>query len=595
MAPSLLPNIKPVNVPQTYAQALKLHQQGQLAEAGQLYAAILSVRPDHFDALHMLGLIKFAQGRLGEALQLVANAMRSRTPSPQILLNYGLVLNALNRHQEALEYFDRAIKLKSRFFEAHNYRGAALVALDRPEEALASFDRSTALRPDYAEACFNRGIALERLKRFDEALASYDRALVLRPNFAEALNNRGGVLRELERFDEALVSCDRALALQPHLTQALSTRGSVLNGLKRLGAALVSYDHALMVRPDDAEVHYNRGHTLTSLKRMDEALASYERAVSLRPDYAEAHWNEALLRLLTGDFSSGWPKYEWRWKRDSSSLSKHKFLQPLWLGEDVIRDKTILLHSEQGLGDAIQFCRYVPLVTARAGHVILEVERPLLKLMSDFAGAAQVICRGDTLPDFDFHCPLLSLPLAFGTQLETIPSSVPYLQAPPQNSRNWDTQLGVKDRPRIGVAWSGSTTNTRDRERSIDLRSLLPLLEVEATFVSLQKDVRGTDAALLKERSDILNFGDELRDFADTAALISELDLVISVDTSVAHLAGAMGKPVWILVTHIPDWRWLLDRDDSPWYPTVRLFRQPCIDDWESVITRVHEALGAMR
>ena len=355
-----------------------------------------------------------------------------------------------------------------------------------------------------------------------------------------------------------------------------------------------SYDRALMARPDDVEVHYNRGHTLTSLKRIDEALASYGRAISLRPDYAEAHWNEALLRLLAGDFSGGWAKYEWRWKKHLSLLSKRNLLKPLWLGDDTIRDKTILLHSEQGLGDAIQFCRYVPLVAARAAGVVFEVERPLWKLMNDFAGEVQVICRGDALPDFDFHCPLLSLPFAFGTRLETIPSGFPYLQAPSQTSTSWDNRLGPKDRPRIGLAWSGSAINTRDRERSIFLRELLPLLEAKATFVSLQKDVRSADAPLLKERSDIVHFADELRDFSDTAALISELDLVISVDTSVAHLAGAIGKPVWTMVTYIPDWRWMLDRDDSPWYPTMRLFRQPRTDDWQSVVVRVYEALSAI-
>ena len=594
MTPSPLPNTKLVNVPQTYVQALNLHQQGRLAEAEQLYAAILSARPDHFDALHMLGVLKLANGRLGEALQLLANAMRARAPSPQILVNYGLVLNALNRHQEALENFDRAIKLKSKFAEAHNNRGCALTALGRYEEALASCERAVVLRPDYAEACFNRGIALERLKRFEEALANYDRALTLRPNFAEALSNRGGVLRELKRFDEALASCDRALALQPNLAKALATRGNALSGLKRFDEALMSYDRALMAQPDDAETHYNRGHTLTSLKRINEAQSSYDRAVSLRPDYAEAHWNEALVRLLAGDFSGGWAKYEWRWKQGKSSSSQRNFLKPLWLGEDTIRDKTILLHSEQGLGDAIQFCRYVPLVAARGAGVIFEVERPLWKLMSDFVGSAQVICRGDPLPEFDLHCPLLSLPLAFGTRLETIPADVPYVQAPSQTSASWDNRLGPKDRPRIGIAWSGSALNTRDRERSISLRDLLSLLEIEATFVSLQKDVRSTDTALLNERRDILDFGDELRDFSDTAALISELDLVISVDTSVVHLAGAMGKPVWTLVTHIPDWRWLLDRDDTPWYPTMRLFRQPCVDDWQSVIVRVREALTAI-
>jgi hypothetical protein len=269
----------------------------------------------------------------------------------------------------------------------------------------------------------------------------------------------------------------------------------------------------------------------------------------------------------------------------------HTFLQPPWLGEDAISGKVILIHSEQGLGDTIQFCRYVPLVTARGAHVIFEVAPPLQKLMTGFAGTAQVISRGDPLPDFDLHCPLLSLPLAFGTKLETIPSDVPYLQAPSSALTNWDTRLGPKGRPRIGLVWSGNAINERDRERSIDLRSFLPLLDVEVTFVSLQKDVRAPDAALLRERGDILHLGDELEDFSATAELISQLDLVISVDTSVAHLAGALGKPVWILVTHIPDWRWLLDREDSPWYPTARLFRQPRLDDWDNVIIRVHEAL----
>jgi tetratricopeptide (TPR) repeat protein len=684
---------KALNVPQVLAQAVELHRQGRLADAERLYAAILAVRPDQFDALHYLGVIRLSQGQPGEALRLIATAMRSKAPSPQILFNQGLALSALNRPNEALESFDHAIKLKSKFPEAHNNRGVVLAALGRDEEALesyrkalaitpnyidalsnrgacltklkrhdealasydraltlqpdyaealynlgialealqrfdealasfdralavrhdfaeahcsrgstlrqlkqfdealASFDRALALQPDYVEALYNRGIALEDFKRFDEALASYDRALARRPNLAEAHSNRAGVLRHLERFSEALVSCDHALALQPNLAQALGTRGSVLNGLKRYDEALASYDRALAVWPDNAEIYFNRAHTLTTLKRFDEASANYDRAFALRPDYANAHLNDALVKLLTGDFARGWAKYEWRLRMESVASARRNFPQPLWLGDAAIRDKTILVHSEQGFGDTIQFCRYVPLVSARAGRVIFEVARPLRKLMADTAGTAQVISRGDPLPDFDVQVPILSLPLAFGTRLETIPSGTPYLQAPSQSAKNWDTRLGPKTRPRIGFAWSGNAENTRDRERSIGLRSLLPLLDIEATFVSLQKDIRAADAALLKERDDILHFGDELEDFSDTAGLISQLDLVISVDTGVAHLAGALGKPVWIMVTYIPDWRWLLDRDDSPWYPTVRLFRQSHIDDWEGTIARVHNAL----
>jgi tetratricopeptide (TPR) repeat protein len=686
-----------LNVPQVLAQAVELHQQGRLADAERLYTAILAVRPDQFDALHYLGVIKLAQGQPGEALQLIATAMRAKAPSPQILFNQGLALNALNRPLEALESFDHAIKLKTKFPEAHNNRGVLLAALGRDgealesyrkalaitpnyidalsnrgacltklkrfdealasydraivlkpdyvdafynrgvalealqrfgdalasydralalrpdfaealcsrgsalcqlkqfDQALASFDRALTLKPDHAEALYNRGIALEHFERFDEALASYDRALMLLPNLAAAHSNRAGVLRHLKRFGEALESCDRALALQPNLAQALSTRGSVLNGLKRYDEALASYDRALAVWPDNAEIYFNRAHTLTTLKRFDDASANYDRAIALRPDYANAHLNDALVKLLTGDFARGWEKYEWRLSMESVISSRRHFPQPLWLGEEIIRDKTILIHSEQGFGDAIQFCRFVPLVSERAARVIFEVGRPLRRLMADFladfAPTAQVIARGDPLPDFDVQVPILSLPLAFRTRLETIPAATPYLHAPPPGAKNWDARIGPRTRPRIGLAWSGNAENTRDRERSISLRQLFPLLDVEATFVSLQKDVRADDAATLKERGDILQSGDELEDFSDTAALISQLDLVISVDTSVAHLAGALGKPAWIMVTYIPDWRWLLDRDDSPWYPTARLFRQANVDDWEGVIARVHDAL----
>jgi len=427
--------------------------------------------------------------------------------------------------------------------------------------AVRQIDRSLKVDSKNANALYNRGLALQGLKRLDEALASYDKALALKPDNADALNNRGNALKDLKRFEEALASHDKAVAL----------------------------------KPDYAEVFNNRGLALQELKRFDEALLSFERALTLQPDYADAHWNEALLRLVRGDFSRGWAKYQWRWKSESLGVSKRNFLQPLWLGAEAIDGTTILLHSEQGFGDTIQFCRYVPLVAARGARVILEVESPLHEIMTNLAGATQVISRGDALPDFDFQCPLPSLPLAFGTRLETIPAATAYLRAPDQTLKNWQARLGPKARPRIGLVWSGRPAHKNDQNRSISLRSLLPLLDIEATFVSLQKDVRSDDAAVLKERNDVLNFGDELKDFSNTAALILQLDLVISVDTSVAHLAGALGAPVWILLPYSPDWRWLLDRDDSPWYPSVRLFRQQQIGNWAGVIDQVKNELRSVR
>jgi hypothetical protein len=310
----------------------------------------------------------------------------------------------------------------------------------------------------------------------------------------------------------------------------------------------------------------------------------------LQPEFPEAHWNAASLRLLTGDFDRGWAEYEWRWQHKTMALARRDFAQPLWRGEP-IEGKTILLHSEQGLGDAIQFCRYVPLVAARGAKVVLEVDKRLQELMTGLTGAAQVLSAGDVLPEFDLHCPLLSLPRAFHTRVETIPSVTPYLRAAPQKLMKWKSRLEAIRGFRVGLIWSGNPAHHRDQVRTIELSALLPLLDMEATFVSLQKDIRAADAIMLAGRKDIVHIADELVDFSDTAAVMAQLDLIISVDTSTVHLAGALARPVWILLPYLPDWRWLLDRDTSPWYPTARLFRQDETRGWDSVIPRVREAL----
>lgn len=445
-------------------------------------------------------------------------------------------------------------------------------------------------KPDHFDALHLAAVAQSRRGRHLEALADYDRALQFQPDNPEALHNRGNCLKELKRLDEALASYDRAVALRPDHAEALNSRGTCLRELGRVDEAMAGYDRALALRPDYAEALSNRGNCLKELKRLAEALADYERAIALRPDFAEAHYGQALCRLLLGDFDRGWTEHEWRWGTDQFRGTQRNFRQPLWRGED-IGGKTILLHGEQGLGDTIQFCRYVPLIRARGAQVILEVARPLQTLMAGLAGARQIIAKGEPLPDFDWHCPLLSLPLAFGTRLKTIPAATPYLHASAVAAKHWFEQLGRTKRPLVGLAWSGNPRLKNDRNRSIALRELLPLLDSGATFVSLQKDVREADAAVLRERGDLQHFGDRLTDFSDTAALISCLDLVISVDTSVAHLAGAMAMPTWILLPHVPDWRWLLDRGDSPWYPSARLFRQDRTRQWDGVIGRLKDAL----
>jgi len=429
-----------------------------------------------------------------------------------------------------------------------------------------------------------------------EAVRAFGDAVRLAPDHPPALLDLARALRLLGRHGEALDACNRALALKPDYNEGYNNRGNALKPLQRYEEALASYDRAIALQPNHADTHNNRGQVLRELERYGEALASYDRALALRPKHVMAHCNAAALRLLTGDFERGWSHYEWRWLKKSVIPTKRNFSQPAWNGRDPIAGKTILIHSEQGLGDTIQFCRYVPLVAARGARIIFEVQKTLQTLMTSLGSGGQIVPKGDPLPAFDLHCPLVGLPLAFGTRLETIPSTTGYLSAPAQHVTAWQSRLEGKPRPRIGLVWSGNPGHERDRERSIGLHEFLPLLDAlaaEATIVSLQKDVRAEDAAFLKARADILDSGDALENFSDTAALISQLNLVISVDTSVAHLAGALGKPVWILLTYFPDWRWLLGRDDSPWYPTARLFRQDQSRTWGGVIARVRQALLA--
>jgi Tfp pilus assembly protein PilF len=494
---------------------------------------------------------------------------------------------------------------------------------DALERAMRSY---RAGRFDQAEAVCNAIVSIEaghlvavqmlaaiqsRLGRSKEALANYDKALAINPGDAGVLNNRGVTLQHLKRFEEALESYDQALAIDPGYAGALDNRGNVLRELKRLEDSLASYDKALAVSPDDAEALNNRGITLQDMARFEEALTSYRQAQAARFDYASAHMNEALCNLLLGDFERGWLKYEWRWRIDDAASARRNFPWPLWLGGDDIAGKTILLHAEQGIGDTIQFCRFAKLVKRQGAAIVLEVQPELTSLIASLDPTVRVIARGDPLdasfgapsgdaiPKFDYHCPLLSLPLAFKTTPNSIPAEIPYLSAPEQKTKLWRDRLGTGTKPRIGLAWAGNprpempAANRIDRQRSIGFDQLAPLFgQPGCEFYSLQK---GNDAVGQLRRSihrrRVVDWTDELKDFSDTAALIENLDLIIAVDTAVAHLAGALGKPFWLMNRFNSCWRWLLDREDSPWYPTARIFRQPCHGDWSSVIESVASAL----
>lgn len=566
------------------------HQAGQLQPAREIYRRVLTIDPRQPDALHLLG-VSFLDDRPADAEVLIRQAISSGPRNALYYANLGVALRHQGKFDEALAMFDKALRRKSDYAEAHLNRGLTLLSLRRPEEALAAFGRALAHSPDHTAALKYRGDTLSDLRRFAEALADYDRLLKRVPDDVRTLNNRGMALLELRRPGEALASFDAALAAAPSVPEIINGRGMALRAMGRLDEALACFDRSAAINPAYVEAIVNRGIVLQDLTRYDDAFASYARAQQLQPDFAAAHWNEATLQLLTGDLGRGFAKAEWRTKVAGLELALPDFPQPLWLGETPLDGKTILVHADFGFGDTIHFCRYIPMLAARGARVIARVQASLKSLIGTMDGVSLCISKADRLPAFDLHCPLSSLPLAFGTTLESIPSAPSYLRAPTL-PETWRARLG-EGKTTIGVVWSGNARHGNDHNRSIPLQMLQPLFDHDATFVSLQTELRPGDAEALQARSNVIAGGQFFGDFAETAAVIAALDLVITVDTSVAHLAGALGRPVWILLPLVPDWRWLLDREDSPWYPTARLFRQAADRQWQPVIARVNQALPA--
>ncbi len=528
---------------------------------------------------------------------MIGAALKAKPGAADARMNYGVILLALERHEEALASFDQVLALRGGDAVLHYNRGNVLKSLDRNEEALASFDRALALAPDLAAAHHNRGSTLANLERLEEALASFDRALALKPELPDriqALNNRGKMLARLRCFDEALASYDAVLALAPDHVDAHTRRGVALAELGRYDEAQAAYAAALRLDPDYLDAFLNRGNAYASLNQYGAALADYAVVTTRQPDHADANFNEALVRLCLGDFGRGWTKYEYRWLCKWYASRRPKIPRPVWRGEEDLRGKTILLSAEQGMGDAIQFVRYAPLVAARGAKVLVGVHQPLAAVMTSVTGVAQVIANGETLPAFDLYCPLLSLPLVFGTELSTIPSTVPYISPPPERVTRWQGCVPKNGRLRIGVCWAGSILHPGDQRRSIPLEKFATILSVSGVdFISLQKEVSEQDGKILRDHG-VIALGQHFDDFADTAAVMTMLDLIISVDTSVVHLAGAMAKAVAVLIPFSPDFRWLLERTDSPWYPTMRLFRQTSIGDWSGPLEQLRRELEAV-
>jgi tetratricopeptide (TPR) repeat protein len=502
---------------------------------------------------------------------------------------------ALSSFQQG--HFDKAERLCAAILE---YRGDDFDALHllgfihlqrgRNVEAIGFLTKAVRVNGTSTDALSNLGLALQNAGRFEEAIAQYRNALALVPRHPEILYNLGNAFLALDRITEALASYDEALAIDPSHVGARVNRGNTLLRFNRPADALAGYDSALALMPDHPQILTNRGHALRRLDRPEEALASLETALAKSPDFPEAHFEAALAHLTLGDFKAGWNAYEWRWKTGAFADKRRAFRQPLWLGNTPLSGKTILLHAEQGFGDTIQFIRYARLLKNSGASVLCEVQPELMPLLAPFDGI-DLVAKGAVLPHFDLHCPLLSLPLAFGTEPETIPAGIPYLSAPAARVAYWRDRL-PQGAPRAGFVCSGSRAHKNDANRSIAFSRFEQLFaNLPFTCFSLQREMRDADREVLQRLPNLVDLGPELSDFAETAAVISLLDVVVSVDTAVAHLAGALGKPVVILLPHAADFRWMRDRDDTPWYPTAKLLRQAAFGDWDSAIGRLADEL----
>jgi tetratricopeptide (TPR) repeat protein len=461
------------------------------------------------------------------------------------------------------------------------------------DRAIVLIEKAIEVGPDNPSCFLNLGNAQFHQRHWEAALNSYAKAIALKPDYAKAYVARANVLDKLGQSDAAIACLDAAISIDSDCVEAYYNRGFMLKRRGHLDAAIASYDQAVARAHGFAEAYLGRGDALVQKNELEGAIASFNKAISVRPDFALANWAKSLTLLLSGDFEGGWALHEWRWKIAKDDKDLRSYVKPLWLGNESLKGKTILLYGEQGLGDWIQFCRYAPLISAMGAKVVLEAPASLIELAKSLEAVDELVLAGSAVPGFDYHCPLLTLPLAVKTDLETIPNSPAYLRSDFERVSKWTDRLGSKSRTRIGVVWSGNVTHGNDQNRSIPIGSLLPCLPGGFEYVSLQKETRESDRIALEGNSSLRRFDEAIEDFSDTAALCELMDVVISVDTSVAHLSAALGKETWVLLPFAPDWRWMLGRDKSPWYPTVLLFRQTRPGDWSDVFERVATELAA--
>lgn len=535
-------------------------------------------------------------GQPRNASSLLSKMMANPVVPLAVLKRQGHTCMQNGNFASAIESYEAVLEIEGDHPEILSNMGNAYQALNQYEDAARCYERALKVNPQHAIALTNLGGLLVQQKKYADAVAIFVKVVAMSPQLSEVHYNLGSALYELGEHSSALDCFDRALSLNPKLDLAHIYRGNTLIALHRYDDAVAAYDQALLLNPTRCETFFSRGNAHKRLRHYKEAMRDFMQAIEHRPDFAKAYWNLGLMLLVMGEFEQGWRLHEWRWKLPELGLKSHHFSQPLWIQGENIVGKHLFICDEQGLGDKIQMMRYAPLLAKQGVKVSLEVPKPLWRLAQTLGEGVVLIEEGQAPTDFDCYCPYMSLPLATGTTLNSVPNAVPYLAATEDASSVWATRLGAMPEGktlRVGLAWTGAAIHTNDKNRSMCLQDLLPLLDVQnLELVSLQKEYRLDDQRLLRNlHGDIRDMSSYLTDFAETAALIQNLDLVISIDTSIAHLAGAMGKPVMLLLPYTPDFRWLQDRPDSPWYPTMHLFRQSSPTDWPGVVTSVKHVL----
>ncbi len=612
---------------------LKHHGAGRFTEAEACYRQALAQDPACAPALHLLGVAQSQQGHKAPGAELIKRAIAISPNVPEFHANLALLYVEHGRADLAVAAARQALALNPNYPDAYNHLGNAFRMLGKTNESIAALQQALRLRGDFLDALHNLSLVLtdagrveeaahclqhaaairgggsaggadgdprtqlylggvlHRQKRYAEAVSAYQKALAANFEPASVYSNLGAAYQEMGRAEEALECYRKSIELEPTRPGAYKNFGNALCKLGRLDDAIEQYKIALKHRPDASEIYNDLANTHRDKQEIAEALAAYDKAIYFKPEYVEAHWNRAILLLLMGDFERGWQEYQWRWVHFPDD--RRGFPQPQWDGGFDIAGKSILLHAEQGLGDTLQFCRFAPRVAELGATVYVECQRALEPLLRQLPGVSRVIARGEALPEFDFHCPLLSVPYGLGMRdINWLPRESGYLTPDAGLVRLWAGKMGSEQKKKIGIAWAGSSTHGKDHERSLALSQITPLLQTPGTqFFSLQKDLPARDREAMGSAA-ITDLTADLRDFADSAALIANCDLVITVDTAAAHLAGALGKPVWILVPFNPDWRWLMKRQDTPWYPTARLFRQSAPQEWGDTIQRIARELS---